>query len=125
MIVTPLIYNNMLYGMKSFDRKLIEMGRQYGFHLMKNVRYIYIPSLKPFIFAALSAGISLNMKVLIAAEVLGQPDRGIGTNLFNAKSVINTPGIFAWSVIVIILAYLIEKAIFTKERLHDQVNPKT
>jgi len=65
--------------------------------------------LKPFVNSAAAAGISLNMKVLIAAEVLGQPERAVGTNLFNAKAVLDTPGIFAWSVVVILLSYLIEK----------------
>ena len=51
------------------------------------------------------------MKVLIAAEVLGQPDRAIGTNLFNSKAVIDTPGIFAWSVVIIMLSYIVEKNI--------------
>ncbi len=109
LIIMPLIYSNMLYGMRSFDKKLIEMGRQFGFSRRKRIKYIYWPSLKPFVNSAAAAGISLNMKVLIAAEVLGQPERAVGTNLFNAKAVLDTPGIFAWSVVVILLSYLIEK----------------
>ena len=49
LIIVPLIYSNLLYGMKSFDMKLLEMGRQFGFTLKKNIRYIYWPSLKPFV----------------------------------------------------------------------------
>jgi NitT/TauT family transport system permease protein len=103
----------MLYGLKSFDKKLLEMGRQFGFGFKKNLRYIYWPSLKPFVNSALAAGISLNMKVLVAAEVFGQPNRAIGTNLFNSKAFIDTPGIFAWSLIVIILSYAIEQIIMS------------
>jgi NitT/TauT family transport system permease protein len=101
----------MLYGMRSFDKKLIEMGKQFAFSRKKSIKYIYWPSLKPFVNSATASGISLNMKVLIAAEVLGQPARAVGTNLFNAKAVLDTPGIFAWSVVVILLSYLIEKNI--------------
>jgi NitT/TauT family transport system permease protein len=111
LIVTPVIYTNVLIGLRSVDRKLLEMGSVFRFSAGKNIRYIYWPSLKPFINAAITSGISLNIKVLIAAEVLGQPDRAIGTDLFNTKAVLNTPGIFAWSVIVIILSYSIEKFI--------------
>lgn len=115
LIIMPVIYSNMLYGLKSFDKKLLEMGRQFSFGFKKNVKYIYWPSLKPFVNSALAAGISLNMKVLVAAEVFGQPRRAIGTNLFNAKAVIDTPGIFAWSLVVILLSYTIEKNVMSQK----------
>lgn len=113
LIIMPIIYSNMLYGLKSFDKKLLEMGKQFCFGFKKSVRYIYWPSLKPFINSAIAAGISLNMKVLVAAEVFGQPKRAIGTNLFNSKAIIDTPGIFAWSLVVIILSYTIERNIMS------------
>jgi NitT/TauT family transport system permease protein len=113
LIVTPLIYSNIYFGLKSVDRKLLEMGSLFRFGVWKNIWHIYLPSLKPFINSAITSGISLNMKVLIAAEVLGQPERAVGTNLFNAKAVINTPGIFAWSIIVILLSYAAEKNIMS------------
>ncbi|MCD6342953.1 MAG: hypothetical protein J7L76_04140 [Spirochaetaceae bacterium] len=49
------------------------------------------------------SGLGLSMKVIIAAEVLSQPKTGIGTMFQIERARLNTTGVFAWSLLVILL----------------------
>jgi NitT/TauT family transport system permease protein len=49
-------------------------------------------------------------KAGIAAEVLLQPLVSIGKMIFEAKYTLETVDLFAWTVIVVVLSVLIEKA---------------
>ena len=47
----------------------------------------------------------------MAAEVLCQPRLAIGTQLYRAKITLETPDVFAWTVVVIALSFLLEVAL--------------
>lgn len=118
LIVFPIVYSNILYGIKNIDQKLIEMGKTYQFTLSKMLRYIYIPSIHKALIASIVAGVGLNFKVLIAAEVLSQPKRGIGSNLLLAKMNLQMDKVFAWAILIIGLSMILE-FIFAKLSAFD------
>ena len=45
----------------------------------------------------------------VAAEVIGIPDGSIGENLYNAKVYLNTPDLFAWTVVIVLISLVFEK----------------
>lgn len=45
----------------------------------------------------------------MAAEVIGIPDGSIGEKLYNAKVYLNTPDLFAWTVVIVLISLLFEK----------------
>ena len=109
LMVFPIIYTNLLEGLVSTDRNLLEAASVYRMKLMKKARYIYISSLKPYIQSAISASLGLAWKSGIAAEVIGLPDGSIGERVYEAKIYLSTPDLFAWTVVIIILAFLFER----------------
>ena len=46
-----------------------------------------------------------------AAEVLCQPRLAIGTQVYRAKITLETPDLFAWTAVVIVLSFLLEYAL--------------
>ena len=52
-----------------------------------------------------------NIVAQYQAEVLSQPTSAIGTDLYYAKIYLETPDLFAWTSVVIILSMYIEKII--------------
>ena len=44
-----------------------------------------------------------------AAEVIGIPDQSIGEQLYNAKVYLDTPELFAWTIVIIMLSFLFER----------------
>lgn len=103
LIVFPILYSSITAGYYNIDKNLLEMHRIFRIPLMKKIKGLYIPSIMPYLKSGIEAGFGLNVKALIAAEVLSQPELGIGSMFQIERASLNTPGVFAWSIIVISL----------------------
>ena len=109
LMVFPVVYTNILEGLVSTDKDLIEAASVYRITRLKRIRYIYLPSLSPYIQSAISTSLGLAWKSGIAAEVIGLPDGSIGERVYEAKIYLSTPDLCAWTVVIIILAFLFER----------------
>lgn len=63
----------------------------------------------PYFWAACTTGLGLAWKSGIAAEVICRPAFSIGKNLQDAKVYLETPEVFAWTLMVIFLSLSLEK----------------
>ena len=109
LMVFPIIYTNILEGLRATDKDLLEAASVYRVKMIKKIRYIYLPSLTTYIQSAISISLGLAWKSGIAAEVIGLPDGSIGERVYEAKIYLSTPDLFAWTVVIIILAFLFER----------------
>lgn len=109
LIVLPNVYTNMCEGLMQADRQLLEMARVFEMPLWNRIFYIYRPALKPFMDNCLKISLGMSWKSGIAAELIGTPDFSIGEKLYMSKIYLDTAGVFAWTVTIIILSFLFEK----------------
>lgn len=109
LMVLPIIYNNCLAGIKSIDKKMLEMADVFRLSFGKRFLFIWLPSIKPHIFSASRTALGIAWKSGIAAEVIGIPAGSIGEKLYEAKAYLNTVDLFAWTVIIVALSFLFEK----------------
>ncbi len=109
LMVTPIVYLNVLEGVGSMDQKLSEMARVFEVSLPRRLRYLYLPQVMPFFRSACAAGLGLCWKAGVAAEVIGLPDGSIGERLYEAKVYLETPDLFAWTVVIILVSLLFER----------------
>lgn len=109
LMVFPVIYSNVLEGIKSTDPKLTEMAEVYHLPFSKRLLYIHMPQLKPFLLSACSVSLGLSWKSGIAAEVIGIPNGSIGEMLYESKIYFNTADLFAWTVIIVLVSLGFEK----------------
>ncbi len=86
------------------------MAGVYRFGPVKTLRLVYIPSIFPSWRAACLTGIGLAWKAGIAAEVLCLPKTAIGTELYYSKIYFETPELFAWTAVVVLLSFILEKS---------------
>ena len=63
----------------------------------------------PYFRAACGVSLGMCWKAGIAAEIIGIPKGSIGEHLYNAKVYLNTPELFAWTVVIIFVSILFEK----------------
>lgn len=110
LMVLPIIWANVLSGLRNVDGKLVEMAKVYQFSRGQALLRVYIPSVMPYFIAAFTTGLGLGWKAGIAAEVISLPQIGIGRQLHYAKVYLETPDLFAWTLVVIILSMLLEKS---------------
>lgn len=111
LMVLPIVWANVSQGIRDVDVRLVEMGRIFGFTPMKSLKKIYIPSVMPYFTTGLTTSLGLAWKAGIAAEVMSTPGTSIGTQLYNSKVYIETVDLFAWTVVVIFLSFVLEKAV--------------
>src|SRR6056297_2175120 len=116
-VTLPIIFVNIFEGLQDIDENLIEMAEVYQADRKEIFFDIYVPSLIPYIFSALSIGMAFAWKSTIFAEFLGS-NSGVGFALSMANSNLNTDKLFAWGIVLILLMlffeYLIIKPIQKK-----------
>lgn len=110
-VVIPVVCENVLQGIESTDKSLLEVGESYSFSRWKKLKLIYIPSVKPYFKAACSMAAGMAWKAGAAAEVLCQPKSAIGTQLYYSKIYLETDKLFAWTAAVVILSFILERLV--------------
>lgn len=111
LVVTPVIYTNILAGIKNLDLKMKDMARVFGINGLRRLLYVYLPELKTYIIAAFTLATGMAFKAGIAAEVIGTPGGSVGKMLYNAKVYLETPELFAWTLVIIALSVVVEQVI--------------
>lgn len=112
-VIFPVIYESVVQGIRNVDVKLVEMMNIYGIKKLDRLKDLYLPSIRSYLYGGISAAMGLNLKIIIAAEVLSQPRISMGTSFQIERANLNTAGVFAWSVITILLAGLLEQSLKT------------
>lgn len=110
MMVTPIVWINVESGIKNTDPALLEMAKVYKMSPWAKIKNIYLPSVTPYFLAGLRSSLGMAWKAGIAAEVLLQPLISIGKMISDSKHTLETTDLFAWTVVVIVLSVLIERA---------------
>ena len=111
LMVLPVVWGNVTRGLAETDPRLLELARAYGFGRGRTLRRIYIPSVLPYFASGCRTALGLAWKAGVAAEVLCQPQNAIGTQIYNTKYYLETPSLFAWTLVVIALSFLLEWAV--------------
>lgn len=111
LMVLPVIYTNVLQGIESTDKELLEMASVFRVSVGKRIRYIYIPAVMPYFVSACSVGLGFCFKSGIAAEIIGLPANSIGERLYEAKLYLLTEELFAWTAVIVLVSVVFEKAV--------------
>lgn len=111
LMVLPVLWENVSAGLCSADPQLLELGRAYRFSRRKTLRLIYLPAVRPHFAAGVCNAVGLAWKSGVAAEVLCLPRAAIGTQVYYSRIYLQTPSLFAWTFVVVLLSLLLEKLV--------------
>ena len=109
LMVFPPVYLNVLAGIDSADRQLLEMAAVFRVPFRRQLRGIWLPQVLPYFRAACSLALGLCWKAGAAAEVIGLPAGTIGERLYTAKVYFQTPDLFAWTAVIVAVSVVFEK----------------
>ena len=104
----PIIYTNTYTGLKSIDKKILQMASIYEIKETDRLRYIYLFKVKSFVKSSIISASGLVLKAGIAGEVIGLPDNSIGKNLYNTKIYLDMPSLLAWTLAILFLSFIFE-----------------
>lgn len=110
LIVVPIIYQNVLEGLRAENLELLEVAEVFHLPWYKRFRYIELPKLAPFLISACKVTTGMAWKAGIAAEIIGVPNGSIGKMLYTSKMYLDTDDLLAWTVIIVVMSIAFEKA---------------
>ena len=107
-MVVPVVHSNLLGGFGAISKDLRETSKVFGLNFKTRLRVLYLPSVTPYFVSALTSALGLAWKAGVAAEVLAYTTNSIGHEIYRAKSMLEMPDLFAWTLTVIVISIFIE-----------------
>lgn len=107
-MIFPVLYETILNSILNVDQNIIQMANLYKVGKMGIVKNIYIPNILYNLSSIFNSVLGINLKMVIAGEVLAQPKYAIGSSLQLQRMYLNTSGVFAWIVIILLISGMID-----------------
>lgn len=111
LVVLPMIYVNTLAGLRSTNPRLLEMADVFQVPFFRRIRFLYLPALLPYLVSGCRVALGMSIKSGVAAEVIGTPAWSIGKQLYLSKTWLDTSSLFAWTLVIIAVSALFERAV--------------
>jgi NitT/TauT family transport system permease protein len=109
-MVTPMLWATTETAILSIDPKLTEMGKIY-YKPFKRLFLVDVPQMFPQIATSAVTALGFAWKAVITAEVLSLPRFAVGNKMYLSKLYLETPDMFAWTLLVIALSLCLEMAL--------------
>ena len=109
LIAFPVIYGNVLQGVKSVDDRLMEVADIYRVSALKRICYIKIPAVSGYLKTASSTALGMAWKAGVPAELIGMVQFSIGDKFYDAKVNFQNEDLLAWTVVIILASIVFEK----------------
>ena len=116
-INVPFTYVNVMEGILAIDDKIIEMGRSFKLPGRMFFSEIYLPGIGSSLIAALTLTVGMGVRVAVLSELMGAHD-GIGHAFSRAWTHLDTPEIFAWVLMSLLLLAVLEFGILQPVKHH-------
>lgn len=108
LLVVPAIYFALCAGLDNMDAGQRDLFEIFGARGRRRFFALTWPAVLPYLQAASSTVLGMSWKAGIAAELIGVPAGSLGERIYQAKLLLETPDLFAWTFCVICLSWLFE-----------------
>jgi NitT/TauT family transport system permease protein len=85
LVVFPTAYSQLKIGFESIDKTVVEASKVDGASDKLVFKHIEFPLILPTVYSTIGSGFALNVKLMVAAEVLSATPRSIGALLNGAS----------------------------------------
>ena len=110
LIVFPTVYTGLLTGIHAQDKRMEEMADVFDVSPLRRLISVRLPQLEPYILSAASLSAGLAWKSGVAAEIIAVPGSSIGEMIYYANLWLKSVDLYAWTVILVLLSVLFERA---------------
>lgn len=107
----PYFMVNISEGVRDVSKDLLDMARSYEVPRSRVLRRLVVPSLSPFLFAALRYGLANGWKGLVLAEVFAATS-GAGWEIAGMRDIGNAAGLVAYALYFAAFSILVERLVF-------------
>ncbi len=108
LVVFPMLYASVNSALNLVDSELLQMCKLYNIPQKQRLKYLYIPTMLPYLLGELGATLSFTVKLIISAEILAYTYQSIGGLIQSANVYLDMPSLFALTILSIIFASLLD-----------------
>ena len=116
LLVLPGVYFPVLTGLDELDKGQRELFEVFGAGRLTRLLALVWPGVLPYVTAASSTVLGMSWKAGVAAELIGVPTGSIGERIYQAKLLLETADLFAWTIVVVLLSWVFERIVLTALR---------
>lgn len=110
LVALPLIVITVEEAVRDLDRNLIEMAAAFELSRLDLFRHVVAPGVASPVLAATTVTFGQSLRVAIMAELLSAVT-GIGAQISQAQTNLDTAKIFAWTITVVVVVIALEAAV--------------
>ena len=104
----PIIWQTVQTALDNPNKELVEAAEIFNLTKKQKLLYVTIPSAFPAFLSSAVTCLGFCWKSAVAAEVICLPALAIGKGLFTANQHLESPVVFAYTAVTVILSILIE-----------------
>ena len=109
LMVFPLLYEGIINSLLYIDIKLLHMTKVHNVSAFYQIKDLYLPIIFRGLGNSISTSFGLTFKSVVAGEVLSHPKLSIGGAIYKEKNYLNTSGVLAWLITMVIINIILEK----------------
>lgn len=113
LVSAPYVALNVAEGIRGVDKSLITMSEAFGRTPRQIRREVLIPTIVPFVFAAIRMCFAVAWKVEALTEVFGGRN-GVGFQIRTEYQLYSISGVLAWMFLFIAFMLVIERLVLAK-----------
>jgi NitT/TauT family transport system permease protein len=113
LVSTPYVAINVAEGIRGVDQSLVKMSQAFGRSPQQIRRQVFVPTIVPYVFAAVRMSFAVAWKVEALTEVFGGTN-GVGFQIRNEYQLFNITGVIAWMALFIVFMLIIERLVLRK-----------
>ncbi len=106
----PIMATSAAEGARAADPGLLEMAALFRVPRKEVFLRLRLPSAAPYLVAGAKSALGLSWKVVVAGEILSQPDRALGRGMQDSRLMLETASVFAWAFAAVLLCAATEWA---------------
>ena len=108
LVVMPTLYSGILSALNSVDKKLLEMCKVYKVKKITVFFKVIMSGIMSEVLSEIGAGLSLNVKLMVAAEVLAVTAESIGMAMRLSNIYFLTARLLGFVVLMVLTCLIIE-----------------
>jgi len=115
LMVFYMVFINTFAGLRTVDRRLVDMARVAGADRRRLARHVVWPWMQPFVFS----GVRIALPRALSAAIIGEflvADRGLGHYIENSRQSGDTTGVFTGIAVVTLLVLGLNAVLNVLER---------
>lgn len=108
LVVLPTTYTYLKSALDSVDKTTVEASMVDGADKLQSFIKVEYPQIAPAVYSAMGSGLSLNFKLMVAAEVLSVTVKSLGNMLNMAKFNIEISNMLAMVIVAVLFGIIVE-----------------